>query len=605
MCAITAVLACILLVWVPGCSVDRRPLNVMIIGVDTLRPDHLGCYGYARDTSPSIDRLAAEGVLFENVFSQSPWTLPSFATVFTSLYPMQHGAWALNTKLRTDIPTLPMMLHKRGYSTAGIINAPFLSPDYNVDRGFEYYDYSHPIRSADAVTADALAYLDNHIDEPFFVFVHYFDPHTPYAPPQPYDKMFYPEYKGGLWPPFSINVPKRARTTDFCMDVLQEVRAGVDEATSRLSAEDWEFVRALYDGEIAFTDKAIGELLDGVEERGLRENTLVIFLSDHGEEFYEHQGFEHGHTLYNEVIKVPLIISFPGLVPEGVKVDECVRLIDIAPTVLDYVDIEPSVHLEGTSIRPLLEGKGPVTRPEGSLLPPGVTYSESMLYGTERKCVVAYPWKCVYDIVTADRQLFNLISDPAEEHDLAADDPETLKSIEDILAGAVLGVSETWYVELSGGDLEHEFNIGLGAGSGNIYLARAFDSRGRMLDAATLPHLMVSPAEVSLTDLALASTFTLALKFEKQQPRMRFHVSIDGDTAPGNIYLGRDLANPTSMPFTVNGQTAYCLAPGQPEERPEAPYVLIWRSVGGPGGGTAFELNEDIETRLRAVGYLR
>ena len=242
--------AALLLAITAGCERRSQPLNVVIIGVDTLRPDHLGCYGYDRDASPGIDKFATQGVLFENVISHSPWTLPSFASIFTSLYPAQHGASALNSQLRTDHPTLAMMLLKKGYSTAAIINAPFLRPEFKAGPGLRVYDYRPPFadRLADGTTADALAWIDGHTGEPFFVFVHYFDPHLPYQPPAPYDTRFAPGYTGDLTASFDINLFPRARATNF-------------ETMKAVPAEDWDYIRALYDGEIAFTDRAVGELL--------------------------------------------------------------------------------------------------------------------------------------------------------------------------------------------------------------------------------------------------------------------------------------------------------------------------------------------------------
>ncbi len=169
-----------------ACGADDRPLNVLIIGVDTLRPDHLGCYGYHRDTSPAIDELANESTLFENAISQSPWTLPSFGSIFTSLYPSQHGAMSAVSKMRETFPTLATILSDKGYATGAIVNASVLKHEYGINRGFEHYDPA-PLegRNADGTTRDALAWVDNNPGRPFLLFAHYFDPHEPYAPPPP------------------------------------------------------------------------------------------------------------------------------------------------------------------------------------------------------------------------------------------------------------------------------------------------------------------------------------------------------------------------------------------------------------------------------------
>ncbi len=596
--ATLTIAAALLLCVCAGCGRRDRPLNVVVIGVDTLRPDHLGCYGYDRETSPEIDILATRGILFENVTSHSPWTLPSFATIFTSLYPTQHGASALNSQLRTDHPTLAMMLLKRGYSTAAIINAPFLRPEFKLDRGFEFYDYKPPFadRLADGTTADALAWIDGHMGEPFFMFIHYFDPHLPYRPPAPYDTLFDPAYAGDLTAPFDINLFPRARATNF-------------ETMKSVPPEDWNYIRALYDGEIAFTDRAVGQLLSGLTERGLTGNTLVVFLSDHGEEFFEHGGFEHGHTLYDELIRVPLIMSLPGRVPENARVMEHVRLIDITPTILDFLGIETATHLEGASLKPLITGEGTVERAGAGLLPPGIGFSESMLYGTEKKCVVAYPWKYVYDIVTGDCMLFDLSSDAGETANLADAAPDALKPVRELLAKTMFGISETWYIELSGGGEEHVFDIEVssraGQRTGSIYIAHVFDSDGRMLDIASLGGSGFSSGGISLRDLKLSSKVTVAFKVEPERTPLAVDVRIDGQPEAKRVYLGAALDHPDAIPFTIDRLKGESIAPEPPGTRPAGPYSLIWRSGKSLGEPTVFELDESIANELRSVGYLQ
>lgn len=592
------VAAVVLLAAIAGCERQTRPLNVVIIGIDTLCSDHLGCYGYDRDTSPEIDKFAARGTLFENAVSQAPWTLPSFATIFTSLYPAQHGAMAQNTKLRTDHPTLAMMLLKRGYSTAGIINAPFLRPEFKMDRGFEYYDYKPPFagRIAEGTTSDALAWIDEHIDEHFFIFVHYFDPHLPYDPPEPYDTKFFPDYSGEISKPFNLNVFPRARVTHF-------------ETMKSIPEEDWDYIRALYDGEICYADQAVGDLIAGLDERNLTDNTLIILLSDHGEEFFEHGGFEHGHTLYNELIKVPLIITLPGRIPANERVTDHVRLIDIAPTVLDLLGIPPVRHLEGASLKPLLAGEGRVSAPEGSLLPPGIGYSESLLYGTEKKSIIAYPWKYTYEVMSGNHMLFNLAADPDEMENVAGTDAEALHPLEELLARTMFGISETWYIELSGDGEEHTFDIDVSSRSaqrtGSVYISRAFDSSGRMVDIGAVGRGGVAAGGVALNDLKLSSKATIALKVEPENTPLRIDARIDGKTALESIYLGKVMENPSTMPFTVNKRRGEKFESGLPADRPGGAFILIWKSGRSLGDKAVLELGETIENELRSVGYLQ
>jgi hypothetical protein len=206
----------------------------VIIGVDTLRPDHLGCYGYDRKASPNIDDLAGQGVLFEHVVAPSPWTLPSFATVFTSLHPTQHGADGQRSAVRDNVPTLASILKANGYATGAIINAPFLKGHYKVNRGFDFYYMTPPEgRAADGTTRDALEWIDENMGGPFFMFAHYFDPHIPYGPPPPYDTLFDPDYAGRIKSPYNPPGLPRFRNSGFTdMESLSEA--------------DWNHIRSLY-----------------------------------------------------------------------------------------------------------------------------------------------------------------------------------------------------------------------------------------------------------------------------------------------------------------------------------------------------------------------
>ncbi|MGD9403340.1 MAG: sulfatase, partial [bacterium] len=377
-----------------SCGGEDRPLNVIVVGIDTLRPDHLGCYGYDRATSPNIDAFAAGGVLFENCVSQAPWTAPSFATVFSSLYPSQHGSMDVHSKIRGSVPTLATLLREHGYATGAVINAPALKPEFGLSRGFDFYDMT-PLdgRIGDGTTRDVLAWIDENSDGPFFMFAHYFDPHIPYGPPPGYDDLFHKGYEGRIRNPFDMEGFSKARERLF-------------EEMKELTADDWAEIVNLYDGEIVFVDEAFGALMKGLEERGLIRNTIVILLSDHGEEFFEHGGFEHGHTLYDELIRVPLIISLPGRVMQGTRIRNQVRLLDVTPTVFGLLGLEPPAHFEGVSLAPYLEGQGSVDARAGSLLPPHIAYAEAIRLGAEKKAVTARPHKVIYDLITTGREFY-------------------------------------------------------------------------------------------------------------------------------------------------------------------------------------------------------
>lgn len=584
-----------------SCGGDQRPLNVVIIAVDTLRPDHLGCYGYRRDTSPAIDKLADQSALFENAVSQSPWTLPSFGSIFTSLYPSQHGAMSAVSKMRESFPTLATILSDRGYATGAIVNASVLKPEYGMNRGFEYYDPT-PLRGrlADGTTRDALAWIDENLDRPFLLFAHYFDPHEPYAPPPPYSTRYRGAYDGPIGEEFVLH------------DHFPQVQ-GVDfDDLKRLSGADWDQIRALYDGEIAFTDSQIGLLLEGLSERGLAENTLVIFLADHGEEFYEHGGFGHGHALYDEVIHVPLMVRLPGSVPEGKRIDRQVRMIDVMPTILDFLDIEIGNHMEGVSLASMLGGAGKINASEpetsaGAIFAADVAYSEGLLHGPERKCVSRGPWKLIYDLSSRGSTVFDRERDPAEMHDIANEDPSVINPLAGLMVKALLRTYPTWFVEMAS---EREvFDLRMtadrGPGVGHVQMAVALDEAGSPVDAFKGLEVSSHGLEVSAPvppDRSVTLAFQVA-----GPPRLplEFRVKLDGEDAGGHTFLGDSLENPPAMPFALELRGTEARSGSSPRPRPSSPYVLIWHTLPVFKGKSAMKLNESTRRELKALGYIQ
>jgi arylsulfatase A-like enzyme len=594
-------LACLIV----SCGVEDKRLNLVIIGVDTLRRDHLGCYGYGRETSPNIDGLAARSVLFEDAVSQAPWTLPSFATMLTSLYPTQHGAGDLHshstasygTRINTSFPPLAMMLLKKGYSTGAVVNAPALAPELGIDRGFEFYSATPrwTRRLADETTQDALDWIDENSKSPFFIFVHYFDPHLDYEPPAPYDTLFDPGYTGRIGRSFT--------NEDYYK--MQETLVQEDDPHARA---EWDHIRALYDGEIRFTDKAVGELLDGLDKRGLAENTLIVFLSDHGEEFFDHKGFEHGHTLYNELIKVPLMFSLPGRLPRAKRIQEQVRILDVVPTVLEILGIRPWTHLEGASLMPLITGQGEFASGGASLLPARFAYSESMLHGPEKKSLTAYPWKFIYDTVTEEKMLFNLADDPGEKHNMAGQEVASEGLLNEVMIKTLLSLSETWYIEIAGGTDSHTFDIALTVPSrpinGSFTMHAFLDRDGHILDDARLPVAENAQNIIRVEGLELGGQVTLAFQAAPRMVPVGFDFAMDGRPAGDVTYLGEDLAKPETMPFNEKGGR-FGTSAGAPATRPQPPYILLWRTDTRFEAGTQVELGEDTKRQLKALGYIQ
>jgi arylsulfatase A-like enzyme len=303
-----------------------RP-NIVLISVDTLRADHLSAYGYERATSPNFDRLANGGVLFEQAFSPTSWTLPGHASMLTGVDPTRHGATNWKKPIRKDIPLLAEVLSEAGYATKGVVNGTFVKPGFGFDRGFDSYEV-YKSQAPESHHAAVMKVLDSKPTRPFFYFFHYMRVHGPYAP-SPDGNPFERPFDGEI----SASITK----------ILERWHARGKQGPVVSSAENDHLID-LYDGAILAMDAMLAQILDRLDDPSAA-NTYVILTADHGEEFMEHGFLGHSLSLYDEVIKVPLIIRGPGI-EAGKRVRSIAGLIDIVPTVLDLLEIEPPSGLQ-------------------------------------------------------------------------------------------------------------------------------------------------------------------------------------------------------------------------------------------------------------------
>ncbi len=302
--------------------------GVVLISIDTLRRDHLSLYGYARQTSPGLDGLAREAVVFEDAVSTSSWTLPAHASLLTSTAPSVHGATSSKVGLSPSFPGLPRLLRESGYFTQAITTHLYLSKEYGFGEGFDRHRYVPEARAED-VTSQAIQFLEAKGDSDFFLFLHYYDPHWHYDPPAPYDRAFDPKYAGeatGIWWEFK------------------------DRDASSIDPKDLHHVQALYDGEILYTDREVERLLQEMKRLGVFEKAVIVVTSDHGEEFLEHGEWEHQKTLYEEQLRIPLLVKLPGSAMGSRRVKGQVSLMDVAPTVLDVLGVKAPETFEGRSL---------------------------------------------------------------------------------------------------------------------------------------------------------------------------------------------------------------------------------------------------------------
>ena len=317
--------------------------NVFVILYDSLRADHTAPYG-SNVRTPEMARIAKEGVTFSNAFTTSNWTRPSIASLLTSMHPTAHGILSGPNVLPVNVPYLPAILQDRGYRTLAVANNPHMSADFGFERGFDsihkFYERRKEVRETYLTPEDQARHVwDEYIepflkaerDAPFFVYLHEIDPHYPYRAPGPYDRMYGDPTRSSL----RIKLPLTYMVIDRSLV---------------LEPEDAAYLDANYKGEISFMDAYLGWMLDKIRSTGHRDDTLVLFVSDHGDEFLDHGMIAHGHTLYDELLRIPMIFSLPGTLPQGRALRANAELVDVAPTILEHLGVEVPAAMRGKDL---------------------------------------------------------------------------------------------------------------------------------------------------------------------------------------------------------------------------------------------------------------
>ena len=414
-----------------------RP-NIVLIVMDTVRADHLSCYGYHRKTTPNIDILAKRGVLFENAFSPATWTPPSHASIFTGKYPFQHGTFGRNVKFKEKISIATVLQHY-GYRTIGITDCGLLSSLTGFNKGFDIFINTSEIpllnpkfikaKIKDVIRTlirgrDKHTYRINEIlkevltkiirkKKPFFLFINYFDAHVPYYPPRPFRNKF-------KWNDPDIDyrrikyIANGAAKQDF-------LRRKVN-----ISKKEWEAVASLYDSELAYLDYRMGEFIGFLEKQGIFDDTFLIITSDHGEYFGEHGLAGHVLSLYDEIIHVPLIMVYPDVIPGRTRISHIVSTLDIFSTVMDiagvklaHMDKLPSVSLhpfEDRKIREFIFAESDYAVPEEKRIP---------TIHKRCKCIRTESYKYIYS--PESEEFYDLVADPSEQTNLAHKCPEKIR----------------------------------------------------------------------------------------------------------------------------------------------------------------------------------
>lgn len=368
--------------------------NVILISIDTLRADHLGCYGYGKNTTPNIDEFSKDSVLFKETIAQASSTLPSHASIFTSLIPSHHGAFfSMKTPIPQEIVTMAEILKVNNYNTISYNGGGQIAAEFGLNQGFDLYD-SWPSENITNETFikkvnSAINWIKNNSGEKFFLFLHTYETHHPYTPKKEYLDLFEKDYSGDL----SIRTG---------VGLLRKINKG----KIKINKKDKEHIINTYDAEIYSMDKAFGVLVDFLKKESLYDNAIIIFTSDHGEEFGEHgmMGW-HSHTLYDEQLKVPLIVKFPDSKYTPRIIGEQTKSIDILPTLLDILDIPASETFEGVSLISRLKRKK-----NKEIFAVSQQDTVGQIHPTT---IRTKKWKLY------DSRLFNLELDPLEKIDVA------------------------------------------------------------------------------------------------------------------------------------------------------------------------------------------
>ena len=391
-------------------KVAARP-NIILLSIDTLRADRVGAYGYNRPTTPFIDSLAKESVVFRNTVTAAPWTLPSHVTMFTGLYPTSHGVVQAHDKISKDLPLLAEILKRAGYKTAAFTGGGYVSAGYGFSRGFstfvqnrhlasDGFDFGNTVERAEEL-------LKSRGDDkrPYFIFLHTYDVHCPYAVPEKYQQLF-----------------------KSSADYIDPGHCGEDYYNKlSLTESQGKYLADQYDGSIRAVDDTLSGFVKFLETQPDYDNTILIITSDHGEEFLEHGLVGHQHSLYRALLMVPLIMHVPGVAPK--EVHGSVSLVDLFPTVLDLAGAPIPGAIDGASLKPYLE--------EGDELAPKRNFQiVSTDRGQSMRSLISDDAHLIVSNDDGSKLLFDVKNDPLEHNNTCATDQQRCERLHEALLKA-------------------------------------------------------------------------------------------------------------------------------------------------------------------------
>jgi arylsulfatase A-like enzyme len=561
----------------PAITTDgaKAPLVIVYL-VDTLRADHTGVYGYARDTTPQLDAFAKDAVVFDAAVAHASWTKPSVASLMTSLLPGQHKAVQLRDPLDLGLVTLPEMMQAKGYTTgAAVANAVVFLPGSNFEQGFDVFTGLHGPKGhaskdvgAEVVVDAALRFLDARRGLPTFLYVHTMDPHVPYTPPAPFDRMFEPHPIEG--------------------------HPGVDPRTDYKEPLDRERMIAQYDGDVAYGDQEFGRFVRELKARGLYDDALVVFLADHGEEFLDHGKWLHGRSVFDELIRIPLLVKFPGHKYAGRRVARQVQEVDLLPTVLrsQGLPVPGAPAIAGRPLQLVLEGRDVgEARPALS----EISHRGFVAHGlrTERdKYVQRYSPE-------EDELYFDLGRDPREQVDRLGEARERVRALKSTLEAAMTPNLFHHVLRFTGG-ARYEVELttrgwidevvakGLGVGE-----SQQLVDGGRRLVLRLLPQ-PGRPREVSF-------------RLRPRGAPVRLSGTRDGrPLRPADVFIAAGGAHPAEVPFTLpdvegaEGDVADDVF--RAPRKSSGPGLYAW--LRAAPGSERITFGHDAREHLKGLGYI-
>lgn len=391
----------------PPATDPMLPAPVVIFDIDTLRADHLGCYGYERPTSPRIDALASESFRFQWAFSQAHSTGPSQSSIFTGLYPSTHSLVYNGARLPNSITTLAEVFSDAGYRTAAFVDGGFMRPEFGLDQGFQHYE-TYDWKGLDTIGPRVIDWLRGHAEEDFFLLIHTYDVHADYTAPEPFRSLF----TEGITPTPGFEPTVKQ------LEVIR--RSQATDKRLQLAPTDLAYAEARYDGGIRFADYWVGRILDELQALGLDRRATIVLLSDHGEAFQEQGSVEHDR-LYAPVTRIPLMIRPPGGT-QGKVIESVVQAMDIMPTLLEGAGLEVPSNLQGRSLLPFLRGETIREMP---------AFSESPYFG-HRRGIVWGDHHLIGALENDRVELFDFRRDPLELQEISTEKPQVVSELYDL-----------------------------------------------------------------------------------------------------------------------------------------------------------------------------